>query len=50
MRTIWQNAIRLKAVSRQALAVAAGLLLAANRNAIGHLPSVPSQGVMTPKK
>ncbi len=29
MRTIWQNAIRLKAVSRQALAVAAGLLLAA---------------------
>ena len=29
MRTIWRNAIRLKAVSRQALAVAAGLLLAA---------------------
>src|ERR1700680_4461043 len=29
MRTIWQNAIRLKAVSRQALAVAVGLLLAA---------------------
>jgi type IV secretory pathway VirB2 component (pilin) len=29
MRTIWQNAIRLKAVSRQALAIAAGLLLAA---------------------
>jgi len=29
MRTIWQNAIRLKAVSRQALAIAAGLLLSA---------------------
>jgi len=29
MRTTWQNAIRLKAVSRQALAAAAGLLLAA---------------------
>jgi type IV secretory pathway VirB2 component (pilin) len=29
MRTIWQNPIRLKAVSRQALAVAVGLLLAA---------------------
>lgn len=29
MRTIWQNAIRLKAVSRQALAVAVGLFLAA---------------------
>ena len=29
MRTIWQNAIRLKAVSRQVLAVAVGLLLAA---------------------
>ena len=29
MRTIWQTAIRLKAVSRQVLAVAAGLLLAA---------------------
>src|SRR6202163_2278125 len=29
MRTICQNAIRLKAVSRQALAVAVGLLLAA---------------------
>ena len=28
MRTIWQNAIRLKAVCRQALVVAAGLLLA----------------------
>src|ERR1700694_4763666 len=29
MRKIWQNAIRLKAVSRQALVVAVGLLLAA---------------------
>ena len=29
MRTIWQNAIRLKAISRQALAVGVGLLLAA---------------------
>ena len=29
MRTIWRTAIRLKGVSRQALAVAAGLLLAA---------------------
>ncbi len=29
MRTIWQNAIRLKAVSRQAFAVAVGLILAA---------------------
>ncbi len=29
MRTIWQNAIRLNAVCRQALVVAAGLLLAA---------------------
>ena len=28
MRTIWRNAIRLKAVSRQAFAVAVGLLLA----------------------
>ena len=28
MRAIWQNAIRLKAVSRQAIAVAAGVLLA----------------------
>ena len=28
MRNIWQNAIRLKAVSRQALAVAVGLVLA----------------------
>jgi type IV secretory pathway VirB2 component (pilin) len=29
MRNIWQNAIRLKAVSRQALAVTLGLVLAA---------------------
>jgi type IV secretory pathway VirB2 component (pilin) len=29
MRTIWQNAIQLKTVSRHAFAVAAGLLLAA---------------------
>ena len=29
MKTIWQNTIRLKAVSRQTLAVAVGLLLAA---------------------
>src|ERR1700688_2777538 len=29
MRNIWQNAIRLRAISRQALAVAVGLLLAA---------------------
>ena len=38
MRTIWRNAIRLKAVSRQAWVVVAGLFLAAPAFAQGNSP------------
>jgi type IV secretion system protein TrbC len=48
MRTIWRNATRLKAVSRRALGVAAGLLLAASAfaQAQGNSPWENAVGVL----